>query len=112
MKENKNYKEKLQDEKWIKLSGNIRYRDGNKCSCCSSSSETLNVHHKKYRNVDPWEYSSFELITLCESCHQLLHVLINDKDNFINRFCYQFHLVPGEIRPEFPRRPPLLWRGH
>jgi len=42
----------------------------------------LNVHHKVYREKRlAWEYEDEDLITLCQSCHEAIH--IKKKDQFI-----------------------------
>jgi len=38
---------------------------------CESTVKTLHVHHKYYRRgLEPWEYPSSALITLCLDCHK------------------------------------------
>jgi 5-methylcytosine-specific restriction endonuclease McrA len=65
------YAEKLKDPRWQKKRLEIFERDGWKCVACKSTDNSLNVHHLQYRKgKDPWDYSGFELATLCEPCHK------------------------------------------
>lgn len=70
------YKEQIKSPKWQKRRLEILQRDDFKCQICGDSEKTLNVHHLMYhkdRNI--WEYEDFELITLCEDCHEYQHIL-------------------------------------
>ena len=41
------------------------------CQICSDTETTLVVHHRCYlHNIDPWDYPSEYLVTLCEDCHE------------------------------------------
>ena len=71
----------LQTEPWQKRRRQILERDDNRCVRCGSKHH-LNVHHRQYHRksavssfVNPWEYKSNNLVTLCRSCHQLGHKL-------------------------------------
>jgi hypothetical protein len=49
-------------------------RHGWACRDCGSTNKTLNVHHAFYiRGLNPWEYDSDLLVTLCEGCHAKAH---------------------------------------
>lgn len=68
------YKEKLKDPRWIKRRREIMERDNHKCMICGEDSVHLNVHHLRYRkDAEPWEYDDYELVTLCEDCHKMVH---------------------------------------
>ena len=68
------YKEKLKDPRWIRRRREIMERDNHKCMICGEDSVLLNVHHLRYRNfAEPWEYDDYELVTLCEDCHKMVH---------------------------------------
>lgn len=68
------YLEKLRDPRWQKKRLKIFKRDKFKCKECGEDKKTLHVHHKRYiRGREPWDYSDDLLLTLCESCHKLLH---------------------------------------
>lgn len=68
---NKTYSEKLRDPRWQKKRLEILSRDGFKCSLCGDSKNTLHVHHFTYNNGgEPWDHESYQLTTLCESCHE------------------------------------------
>lgn len=69
------YSEKLKSPKWQKKRLEIMERDGFQCQMCFDREETLTVHHKYYiRGNNPWEYDDDCLITLCEDCHQSVHL--------------------------------------
>lgn len=48
---------------------------GNKCELCNST-ENLEQHHW---NKNPFDYCENNLITLCSSCHKLVHSIKSDK---------------------------------
>jgi len=66
------YFEQLKDPRWQKRRLQVMERDEWACQVCGDSESTLNVHHKHYfKGRAPWEYEDSELITLCESCHEM-----------------------------------------
>ena len=70
--ETKTYSEKLKDPRWQKKRLKILERDKFQCKNCESTEKTLHVHHKIYlKNIEPWDYDNFLLLTLCEDCHKL-----------------------------------------
>lgn len=73
MIEHISYAEKLEDEKWIQKKRDINRRDKCQCKLCGAT-ENLNVHHRYYIfQADPWAYPNDALVTLCRSCHELVH---------------------------------------
>ena len=75
------YTEKLKNPRWQKKRLEILERDGWQCRSCWENNKTLHVHHMSYdKDLKPWEYDNNKLLTLCEDCHELLHVL--DKLDF------------------------------
>lgn len=69
------YKEQLKDPRWQKKRLEIMERDDWQCQCCYDREEALVVHHKKYiKGRKPWEYPDKLFITLCEDCHQSVHL--------------------------------------
>jgi len=67
------YQEKLKDPRWQKRRLEILQRDSWTCVGCAGTEKTLHVHHFWYEdNLDPWEYPDRCLVTLCESCHELV----------------------------------------
>lgn len=77
------YKEQLKHPKWQKKRLEIMQRDNFQCQCCFSKEDTLTVHHKKYIDgKSAWEYPDNLLITLCEDCHQSVH--LHEKSNIAN----------------------------
>ena len=75
-----NYKEELQHPKWQKRRLQIMSLYDFKCFHCGDDSETLHVHHLRYRNnylgerLKPWEYEDNDLQCLCDTCHTLIHL--------------------------------------
>jgi 5-methylcytosine-specific restriction endonuclease McrA len=76
-KEEKNvstYSELLRDPRWQRKRLEILSQSNFTCEECGAGEKTLNVHHIKYRKgAKPWEYSDFELKSLCEECHHWWH---------------------------------------
>jgi hypothetical protein len=68
------YWEQLKSPQWQRRRLEIMSRDEFECQYCGDSESTLNVHHKHYfKGRMVWDYSDDELVTLCESCHELTH---------------------------------------
>ena len=64
---------------WKRKRAQIIKRDDNKCRNCGCE-EHLHVHHRQYRIyksigefVQPWNYPSETLLTLCTDCHAKGH---------------------------------------
>lgn len=71
-----NYKEQIKSPKWQKRRLEILQKDGFRCQICGDDEHTLNVHHLVYhKNRNIWEYEDWELITLCEDCHEHQHIM-------------------------------------
>ncbi len=67
------YEEKLEDARWKEVRTRILRRDKHTCQMCGTT-ELLNVHHRYYIfQKEPWEYCDNALITLCQSCHKMVH---------------------------------------
>jgi hypothetical protein len=63
-----NYKEQLQDPRWIAKRNRIIKRD-KVCQKCGSS-KRLEAHHLMYNfDLMPWEYDDDFLLALCHDCH-------------------------------------------
>lgn len=76
MASQKTYADKLKDPRWQKKRLDILQRDGFKCRACGDVNLTLHVHHVRYESdCDPWDYESDDLITLCECCHEVWHII-------------------------------------
>lgn len=77
------YKEQIKSPKWQKRQLEILQLDNFTCQICGDNEHTLNVHHLVYhKNKNIWEYEDWELITLCEECHEFQHIMednINEK---------------------------------
>ena len=66
------YPEKLKDPRWQKKRLQIFERDKWTCQSCGSTSQTLQVHHRRYLpKKQPWQYDDRDLVTLCSQCHQV-----------------------------------------
>lgn len=64
------YTEKLRDPRWQKKRLEALQAAGWACENCGGTTETLNVHHKRYfKGRMPWEYELEWLSVLCENCH-------------------------------------------
>jgi 5-methylcytosine-specific restriction endonuclease McrA len=73
------YKAALFREEWRIKRLEILKRDYQKCCNCDAHDE-LQVHHRQYhfsvknqKFLEPWEYPSDLLITLCRRCHNIGH---------------------------------------
>jgi hypothetical protein len=67
------YEEQLDDERWQEVRSRILQRDSHTCRLCGAK-ENLNVHHRYYIfQHEPWAYYDNALITLCQSCHKMVH---------------------------------------
>ena len=64
------YSEKLRDPRWQKKRLCVMQRDGFACRDCGDEKSTLQVHHCRYENGEPWEVDNQFLLTLCGSCHE------------------------------------------
>jgi len=96
------YAEKLKDPRWQKKRLDIMNRDDWKCNGCNRKDITLHVHHKEYINGrKPWEYDDDNFMTLCESCHGIIHLpfmirssnRIEETENYFNN-----------VNPIWPRK--------
>lgn len=64
------YYEQLKDPRWQRKRLEILQRADFMCESCGSTTETLHVHHGRYRKgTSPWEYEEQELHCLCAGCH-------------------------------------------
>lgn len=66
------YAKLLKDPLWQAKRLEILERDGNKCTICGRTNY-LQVHHKFYEPILPWEYKNEDLITHCMGCHKDWH---------------------------------------
>lgn len=64
------YQEKLKDPRWQRKRLKILERDDWACQKCFDTESTLHVHHRYYKQCDPWEYPDDALITFCDECHE------------------------------------------
>lgn len=77
------YHQQLEHPLWEKKRNIILKRDQYQCRLCGSK-HNLQVHHIKYSSgKKAWEYPNFDLITLCEDCHQKVHA---DKNHDLNPY--------------------------
>ena len=67
------YTDKLKDPRWQKMRLRVLEESGWRCERCGDESRPLHVHHREYRNVEPWEYTRDELAVLCDRCHKMEH---------------------------------------
>lgn len=77
-----NFKEQIKDPRWQKRRLEIMQRDDFACQMCGDKESTLNVHHIRYvKGRKYWEYDDWELVTLCEDCHDFEHMAKNEALN-------------------------------
>lgn len=69
------YAEKLKDPRWQKKRLKIMQRDKFECWYCGDKESTLHVHHEEYIGDNPWDTPNKHLLTLCEDCHEVEHLL-------------------------------------
>lgn len=87
------YAEKLKDPRWQQRRQEILRRDKFACQHCLKVSSSLHVHHRYYKeNREPWEYEDSVLISLCQDCHELEHMLY-ERDQRLKR---NLNAVRGE----------------
>ena len=68
------YKEQIKDPRWQRRRLEILSRDNFACQICGDTDNTLHVHHLAYeQNKKIWEYDDWQLISLCEKCHEDEH---------------------------------------
>lgn len=90
MNNKQDYGKALQSEEWKSLRKKILNRDNHTCRKCGSK-EKLQVHHKEYfideNNLffKPNEYPLGSLITLCNKCHDEVHVKIKIPTKKVNK---------------------------
>ncbi len=78
------YSEKLKDPRWQKKRLEILNRDNFSCWYCGDSKSTLHVHHEMYFSGDePWETPDECLSTVCEDCHDFLHIKFSPIEKFL-----------------------------
>lgn len=91
------YSEKLKDPRWQKKRLEVLNRDNFTCISCGSDKHTLHVHHQLYqRGLEPWDYDTNLLITLCEFCHESEEQLKSSDSEFIEMML-SFRLTRLEI---------------
>ncbi len=67
-----NYIEKLKDPRWQRKRLEVMERDNFGCQMCGANTKTLHIHHGYYeRGLEPWDYDSDTLHTLCKDCHEI-----------------------------------------
>ena len=71
------YHEQLCDKRWRKKRSTILRRDNYSCRMCGcehTDEAPLEIHHRYYKyGAYAWCYNNSALITLCRSCHHLVH---------------------------------------
>ena len=68
----KEYKEYLQGPIWASIATGIKERDGWACRICGAK-ERLEVHHIGGKHRFHEKNHPEDLITLCDSCHVIIH---------------------------------------
>lgn len=93
-----NYKEQVNDPRWVEKSREIMKRDNFTCQLCGKSHTKLNVHHIKYiKDKDYWDYPDELLMTVCEVCHQKIH----GKYDFSKNKCKETNTLANVLDLEY-----------
>lgn len=74
------YQQKLKSPHWQRKRLEILQRDNFACTLCCDTETTLHIHHEKYSG-EPWEIPNEHLKTVCEDCHDILHVIKDAKQD-------------------------------
>ena len=61
----------LKSEEWAEVKIELLTQRGCKCERCGKETESLDVHHKTYKNL--FNEEPEDLILLCRSCHNFEH---------------------------------------
>lgn len=73
------YAEKLRDPRWQKVRLEVLDRASWRCGICCKKDKTLHVHHGYYeKGLDPWEYETQTLWSLCEDCHKKTETVLRN----------------------------------
>lgn len=75
MKSNSRYQSYLLSDHWKALRGLKLNQQRFRCQCCRET-KRLQVHHRHYRDLVSCTLN--DLMVLCESCHQILHALLEN----------------------------------
>lgn len=77
------YKEQMNDPRWVERSREVMKSDNFTCQLCGKSHTKLNVHHIRYiKGKDYWDYPDELLMTVCETCHAKIHGKYDKSMNF------------------------------
>ena len=86
------YDEYLRSERWARLSSKCKERDNKTCQFCrkheSQLSVPLNAHHTTYMhlNSEIEQQELDDLITLCKTCHERLHRIIDRPESLYDQY--------------------------
>ena len=95
------YAKLLKDPRWQAKRLEILERDGNKCTICGRTNY-LQVHHKFYEPINPWEYKNEDLITHCMGCHKEWHKQHgNTYRNYVTRMAVEQTLEDLESKDKY-----------
>ena len=73
------YREYLKSDEWKRKRNRRIEIDGNRCQCCGcrgTMRNPLDVHHLTYHSIYHEDVDK-DLVTLCRSCHQGMHSVMN-----------------------------------
>lgn len=96
----------LRDPRWQKKRLEIFERDGWRCRQCGDTASNLQVHHRQYTwGRAPWDYSSEDLVTLCETCHAHATNLAKEAKELLSAILahssdYKVELIIGVLKSE------------
>jgi len=88
-----NFKDQYKDKRWQDKRLQILRRDNWHCRACNTTKVALEVHHLYYdMDAKVWEYENESLVSLCKSCHSIIHKDLKKIAGLI-----AFKLLSGEI---------------
>ena len=102
------YRQKLLDGRWQRKRLQILERDGFSCQQCRRQ-DNVQIHHNWYlKNMEPWDYSGEQLITLCSVHHdeiteiqKKLKQLLSESGPELQKEVYEVLLAKKTAIPEF-----------
>lgn len=92
----KEYRLLLNDPRWIARRLEILERDNYTCSVCGCD-DNLQVHHRVYEELAPWEYKDEDLVTMCDSCHNNVH---QEKGNTYRNYIKPYKFISNHTNEE------------
>jgi hypothetical protein len=78
------YEEQLKDPRWLEFREKVYTHDNRTCILCKHSDRPIHAHHCRYRKGrQAWEYELWEVVTLCDHCHEIHHKMKEPARNLL-----------------------------